>query len=51
MKTVASFDVTKILQLESKGPYLVGGWSIGGAYAYEVAWQLMALEKEVKGVV
>ena len=34
--------------VQSEGPYLLGGWSMGGVLAFEVAQQLQALGEEVE---
>ena len=51
LEAVARLYVSEVLKLQTQGPYLVGGWSIGGVYAYEIATQLVALGHEVKGVI
>lgn len=33
-----------------QGPYLLGGWSIGGIYAYETMQQLLGLGERVEGI-
>ena len=40
-----------MLTLQPEGPYLIGGWSIGGVYAYEATAQLLRLGKQVKGLI
>lgn len=40
-----------MLTLQPEGPYLLGGWSIGGVYAYEATAQLLQLGKQVKGLI
>ncbi|KAI9036832.1 type I polyketide synthase [Aspergillus affinis] len=37
LKEVAEMYVEEILRLDPNGPYLVGGWSIGGIYAFEAS--------------
>ena len=39
--------VAEILKIQPSGPYNLGGWSIGGTYAYEAGHQLLALGKTV----
>lgn len=39
---VAALYIAEILRLQSHGPYLIGGWSMGGIFAFEVARQLLA---------
>lgn len=40
LSEVASMYVSEILRVQPQGPYHLGGWSIGGSYAFEVASQL-----------
>ena len=40
LQDVASMYVGEIRRVQPAGPYHLGGWSIGGAYAFEVASQL-----------
>ncbi|KAL8730110.1 MAG: hypothetical protein Q9166_004309 [cf. Caloplaca sp. 2 TL-2023] len=37
---VASIYIEEIRSLQPKGPYMLGGWSLGGIHAYETAYQL-----------
>ena len=39
------------MTLQPEGPYLLGGWSIGGVYGYEATAQLLQLGKQVKGLI
>ncbi|MEM8534763.1 MAG: amino acid adenylation domain-containing protein [Chloroflexota bacterium] len=39
-KVLASIYVTAIRNVQPKGPYYLGGWSIGGTIAFEMAHQL-----------
>lgn len=43
--------VSDILSLRQKGPLIIGGWSIGGVYAYEAVSQLEAKGVPVKGLI
>ncbi|KAL9065873.1 MAG: hypothetical protein Q9161_007926 [Pseudevernia consocians] len=45
------FSDLGMLNLQPEGPYLLGGWSIGGVYAYEATAQLLQLGKQVKGLI
>ena len=38
---VARLYITEIKRRQPRGPYLVGGWSVGGIIAYEAAFQLI----------
>ncbi|CAK7199161.1 Type I Iterative PKS [Sporothrix eucalyptigena] len=40
LQDVASLYVNEIRRVQPHGPYNLGGWSIGGSYAFEVASQL-----------
>ena len=51
LEGVAEIYATEILKLSPKGPCVIGGWSIGGAYSYEVARQLLASGREVAGII
>ena len=46
LQNVASMYVTEIRRVQPCGPYHLGGWSIGGSYAFEVASQLALLHGE-----
>ena len=39
-----------IRKISPHGPYLIGGWSAGAIYAYEVVRQLLALDETVLGL-
>ena len=39
-----------IKEIQPEGPYTLGGWSLGGALAYEVAKQLIAAGDEVASI-
>jgi thioesterase domain-containing protein len=45
---MARLYVTAIRQLQPQGPYAVGGWSVGGVFAYEIAQQLRAAGEQVR---
>jgi iron transport multicopper oxidase len=40
IESLAQSYIWEIRRIQPEGPYLVGGWSIGGIHAYEVARQL-----------
>ena len=44
---MAGYYIQAIMQVDSKGPYNLGGYSIGGMIIYEIAQQLSAQGKEV----
>jgi iterative type I PKS product template protein len=46
MQEMAKVFVKSIRRIQSQGPYLLGGWSAGSIYAYEIAYQLAVLAGE-----
>ncbi|PVE10294.1 non-ribosomal peptide synthetase [Streptomyces scopuliridis] len=48
LTTMASAYREELLELVPEGPYLLGGWSMGGVLAYEVARQLIAERRECR---
>ncbi|MCJ1313534.1 hypothetical protein MMC25_007213 [Agyrium rufum] len=48
---VAAKYVQEIRKIQPVGPYMLGGWSLGGIHAYEVARQLLNAGEEVRGIV
>ena len=51
LEGIASIYLSEILKLQPHGPYIIGGWSIGGAYTLEVTRQLLAQGREVAGLI
>lgn len=47
VEDMASHYVKEIMALQPQGPYLLGGYCLGGSIAYEMAQQLNAQGKEV----
>ncbi len=47
MGSLATEYVTAIRKVQPHGPYLLGGWSMGGAVAFEMAQQLVASGEQV----
>ena len=47
---VASVYVDAIRKIQPHGPYLLGGWSLGGIHAFEAARQLLEQGEEVRGL-
>jgi thioesterase domain-containing protein len=47
MELLCAEQVKAIRSIQPKGPYHLGGWSFGGAVAFETAQQLMAAGEEV----
>jgi amino acid adenylation domain-containing protein len=47
LEQVAACYVKTIREVQARGPYFIGGWSNGGAVAYEIAQQLQSQKEEV----
>lgn len=47
MEQLCAEQVKGIRSIQPKGPYYLGGWSFGGAVAFETAQQLMAAGEDV----
>ena len=47
-EAMADYYIETILRVAPEGPYCIGGYSIGGPLAYEVANRLQAMGKEVE---
>ena len=47
LQSIAACLLRKILATQSKGPYIIGGFCLGGILAYEIASQLQAAGHEV----
>jgi acyl carrier protein/pimeloyl-ACP methyl ester carboxylesterase len=45
---VSTLYLNEIRRRQPTGPYMVGGWSAGGVFAYEVACQLLAQGEQVE---
>lgn len=45
---VAQIYITEIKRRQPKGPYILGGWSVGGIIAYDAAYQLIQNGESVK---
>ena len=48
---VATIYVGEIQKICPSGPVMLGGWSLGGIHAFEVGRQLIALGREIKGLI
>ncbi|KXT11011.1 hypothetical protein AC579_1416 [Pseudocercospora musae] len=44
---LASIFIQTIRSIQPRGPYFVGGWSVGGKYAFEVSRQLSLADDEI----
>jgi thioesterase domain-containing protein len=47
VEEMAACYVAEMRRVQPEGPYLIGGWSLGGAIAYEAAQQLIQQGQEV----
>jgi iterative type I PKS product template protein len=48
---VSALYLNEIRRRQPSGPYMVGGWSAGGVFAYEVTCQLLAQGEQVERLV
>jgi amino acid adenylation domain-containing protein len=48
IESMAAHYVEELRAVQPEGPYFLGGWSMGGVVAFEMALQLQRLEQEVK---
>ena len=44
---MASYYIEKLIEIQPEGPYLLGGWCLGGTVAFEMAQQLSKKGKKV----
>jgi thioesterase domain-containing protein len=49
-EAVGSMYKAAVRQIQPRGPYLIGGWSLGGMHAFEVARQLLLEGQCVRGL-
>ena len=47
IEDMAAHYIEAIREVQSEGPYMLGGWSLGGVIAFEMAHQLQARGEEV----
>ena len=47
LEQVAACHVKTIREVQARGPYFIGGWSNGGAIAYEIAQQLQSQGEDI----
>ncbi|HJR06705.1 MAG TPA: amino acid adenylation domain-containing protein, partial [Pyrinomonadaceae bacterium] len=47
LEDMAAYYVNAVRSVQTEGPYLLGGWSLGGVVAYEMARQLRELGQEI----
>ncbi|GHO70187.1 hypothetical protein KSC_090790 [Ktedonobacter sp. SOSP1-52] len=48
LEGIAAYYIAAIKEVQSEGPYQIGGWSAGGQIAYEMAQQLQREGQEVR---
>jgi iterative type I PKS product template protein len=51
IESIASYYISEIRAQKPNGPYILGGWSVGGVYAYEAARQLVLAGESVLGLI
>ena len=51
VEEVCALYVEALQKTQPKGPYIVGGWSAGAVYAYEVARQLLEAGEKLLGLI
>jgi len=51
IEEMASYYIEAIREVQSRGPYLLGGWSMGGVIALEMAQQLQQQHEKVSLVI
>ena len=47
IESMSSYYISRILEIDPEGPYLLCGWCFGGIVAYEMAQQLKKMGKEI----
>ena len=50
MKLLAKKYIESMKEIQPKGPYFIGGWSLGGSISYEIAQQLKDRGEAVLGI-
>jgi thioesterase domain-containing protein/acyl carrier protein len=48
---VSALFLNEVRRRQPEGPYMIGGWSAGGVFAYEVSAQLIAMGEKVERLV
>ena len=51
VEAVSALYVAAIRETQPQGPYIIGGWSAGAVYAYEVTRQLLSQDETVLGLI
>ena len=47
IEEISSIFLKAIRKIQPRGPYIIGGWSVGAAHAYEVARQLLEQNEQI----
>ncbi|KAL9581498.1 MAG: hypothetical protein Q9212_003866 [Teloschistes hypoglaucus] len=48
---IAAIYIREIRTLQPQGPYMLGGWSLGGIHAYETAYQLIQQGESITSLI
>lgn len=51
IEEMADVFIAAIRRIQPHGPYLIGGWSAGGVYAYEIAYRLAMQGERITGLI
>jgi len=51
VQEMADIFIKSIRKLQPQGPYLIGGWSAGSIYAYEIGYRLVMQGEHINGLV
>lgn len=51
IQDIASYYIKSILSVQLEGPYLIGGWSLGGIIAYEMVQQLENMGHSINKII
>ncbi|KAF7960692.1 hypothetical protein EAE96_000366 [Botrytis aclada] len=51
IQEMADIFITAIRTIQPHGPYIIGGWSAGGIYAYEIAHRLAMVGETITGLI
>jgi thioesterase domain-containing protein len=43
--------IAAIKNIQPKGPYMIGGWSAGGAHSFEVTHQMLEAGEKIKRLI
>lgn len=51
VQEMAEVFIKSIRRIQPHGPYLIGGWSAGSIYAYEIAYRLASIGEKIIGLI